>query len=112
VLVVFLLLELAPGKADLVGVDDDDMIAAIYVGGEARLVLAAQDIGDDRRDAPDNQAVGIDQVLFLLDFRRLCRLGRLHQRLHGPEPLFQREKAAPQAFAWRRRHSGYSRPSG
>ena len=70
-------------KLHLVGVDDDDMVAAIDVRGEARLVLAAQDVGDDRREAADHQPVGIDQMPFLLDLGRLDRLGRLHQRLHG-----------------------------
>jgi hypothetical protein len=83
VLVIDLLVELAAGEADLVGVDHDDMVAAIDVRREARLVLAAQDVGDDRRDAPDDQAVGVDQMPFLLDLGRLGRLGRLHQRLHG-----------------------------
>ena len=83
VLVVDLLVELAPGEADLVGVDDDDMVAAVDVRGEARLVLAAQDIGDDRREAANDQPFGVDEMPFLLDLGRFGRLGRLHQRLHG-----------------------------
>jgi len=83
VLVVDLLVELAAGELHLVGVDDDDMVAAIDVRGVARLVLAPQDVGDDRCDAPDDQAIGVDQVPFLFDLGRLGRFGRLHQRLHG-----------------------------
>jgi hypothetical protein len=83
VLVIFLLLELAAREADLVGVDDDDMVAAIDMRRVARLVLAAQNVRDDRGDAADDQPVRIDQRPFLLDLGRLCRLGRLHQRLHG-----------------------------
>jgi hypothetical protein len=65
VLVIDLVLQLAAGEAHLVRVDDDDMVAAIDVRGEARLVLAAQDVGDDRRDAADHQVLGIDQMPFL-----------------------------------------------
>ncbi len=97
-LVIDFLVELAAGEADLFGVDDDDMVSAVNVRREARLVLTAQYVGDDRRDAADNQAVGVDQVPFFLDLRRLCRLGRLHQRLHGLN-LFLTRKAAPQGTA-------------
>jgi hypothetical protein len=65
-----------PVKLHLVGVDDDDMVAAIDVRGEARLVLAAQDVGDDRTgEAADDQAVGIDQMPFLFDLGRLWPTG-------------------------------------
>src|SRR6185437_16610671 len=40
-------LGLAAGEAHLLGVDDDDVVAAIDVRGEHRLVLAAQARGDD-----------------------------------------------------------------
>ena len=83
VLVINFLVQLAAGEANLVRVDDDDMVAAIDVRCIDRLVLAAQDIGDNRRDAADNQPVRIDQMPLLLDLMRLGRLGRLHQRLHG-----------------------------
>jgi hypothetical protein len=83
VVMVNLLIQLLTGQLHFVRVDDDDMVAAIDVRGVARLVLAAQDIGDNRRDAADNQPVRIDQVPLLLDLSRLGRLGRLHQRLHG-----------------------------
>ncbi len=43
VLVVDLLTALVAGEADLLDVDDDDVVAAVDVRGEARLVLAAQD---------------------------------------------------------------------
>jgi hypothetical protein len=41
VVVVDFLLALSPGKGDLGGVDDDDIVAIIDVRGEAWLVLAA-----------------------------------------------------------------------
>jgi hypothetical protein len=87
VLVVDLVLQLLAGEPHLARVDDDDMVAAIDMRGEARLVLAAQDIGDDRSEPPDHQTVGIDQMPFLLHLTRLGRLGGLHQRLHGFRPL-------------------------
>ncbi|VXC74354.1 hypothetical protein SPHINGOAX6_40271 [Sphingomonas sp. AX6] len=83
VLVIDLVGALLAGEPNLVGVDDDDIVAAIDVRGEAGLVLAAQDVCDDRRCTTDHQAFGIDDVPFLFHFVRLGRLGGLHQRLHG-----------------------------
>ena len=83
VLVIDLVLQLAAGEAHLAGVDHHDMVAAIDVRGVARLMLAAQDVGDDRRDATDHQAFGIDQMPFFHHVSRFDRLGGLHQRLHG-----------------------------
>jgi hypothetical protein len=83
VLVVDLLVELAPGEADLVGVDDDHVVAAVNVRREAWLVLPPKHVGDDRRHSANNQPIGVDQMPFLVNFRRLCRLRRFHQRLHG-----------------------------
>jgi hypothetical protein len=71
------------------------MIAAIDVRGEARLVLAAQDVGDDRRNAADHQVFGIDQMPLLFHLSRLDRLGGLHQRLHGLRPLLETGKRHP-----------------
>src|SRR3546814_7604260 len=51
VLVVTLVLQLLAGERHLFGVDDDDIVTAIDVRGERRLVLAAQDVGDDRCNA-------------------------------------------------------------
>jgi hypothetical protein len=70
------------------------MIAAVDVRRVARLVLAAQDVGDDRRDPADDEAVSVDQVPFLLDLGRLGRLGRLPQRLHGVDPFGENAKGA------------------
>src|SRR4051794_16509958 len=46
-----LLLVLAAGQADLLGVDDDDVVTAIDVRRERGLVLAAQAAGDDRGES-------------------------------------------------------------
>ena len=89
VLVIDLVRQLLAGEPHLVGVDDDDIVTAIDVRGEARLVLAAQDVGDDRRSAADHQAFGIDQMPFLFHLVRLDRLGGLHQRLHGARPFVE-----------------------
>src|SRR4029453_4562923 len=94
VLVIKLVLQLAAGEAHLVGVDDDNIVAAIDVRGEARLMLAAQDVGDDRRDAADHQILGINQMPLLFHLGRFDRLGGLHQRLHGLD-LFSKMREAP-----------------
>ena len=74
VVVIDLLLALAAGQHDLVGVDDDDIVAVVDVRGVGRLVLAAQAHGDDRGEAADDQAVGVDQHPFLLDVGGLGRI--------------------------------------
>ncbi len=47
---------LVAGQHDLLGVDDDDVVAAIHVRREAGLVLAAQPHRDQRREPPDARA--------------------------------------------------------
>src|SRR3546814_1733372 len=83
VLVVTLVLQLLAGERHLFGVDDDDIVTAIDVRGERRLMLAAQDVGDDRRNAAHNETLGVDQHPFLFDRRGVRRYSRLGQRLHG-----------------------------
>src|SRR3546814_19563064 len=46
-------------------------------------MLAAQDVGDDRRNAAHNETLGVDQHPFLFDRRGVRRYSRLGQRLHG-----------------------------
>src|SRR6185437_10392233 len=55
------------------GVHHDDVVAAIDVRSELRLVLAAQVIGDDDGKAPEDDALGIDQHPVLLHLRRFDR---------------------------------------
>src|SRR5919112_3225747 len=50
VVVVHLLLALAAGEHHLVGVDDDDVVAAVDVGRVVRLMLATQAHGNDRSE--------------------------------------------------------------
>ncbi len=56
VVVVDLLVALAAGEHHLVGIDDDDVVAAVDMRREGRLVLAAQAVGDDRGEAADDEA--------------------------------------------------------
>ena len=57
-----MLVGLAGGQDDLVGVDDDDVVTGVDVGREDRLVLAAQDVGDLGGQAAEHQALGVDDV--------------------------------------------------
>ena len=66
---------LAAGHLDLRRVDDDDVVADVHVGREDRLVLAAQDGGDLRGQASENQAAGIDHVPAAHDVLGLRRIG-------------------------------------
>ena len=52
-----LLLALAAGEHDLLGIDDDDVVAVIDMRRVGRLVLAAQPHGDDRGEPADDQAL-------------------------------------------------------
>ena len=45
--VVGLLVQLVAGENSLVGVDDDDIVTAINVGGEINFVLAAEQVSSD-----------------------------------------------------------------
>jgi hypothetical protein len=49
--VVGLVLTLVAGEDDLVGVDDDDVVAAVDMRGVAGEMLAAEAAGEDRREA-------------------------------------------------------------
>ena len=81
VVVIDLLVALAAGEHHLVGVDDDDVVAVVHVGREGGLVLAAQAHGDDRREAADDEALGVDEKPFLLDVGRLGRMGLAEHEL-------------------------------
>src|SRR3546814_11048483 len=69
VLVVNLVLQLLARELHLVGVDHDDIVTAIHMRGEARLMLAAQDAGDDRCGAADDQSFGVNEKPFLFHSR-------------------------------------------
>ncbi len=59
------------GQHDLVGIDDDDVVAIVHMRGEGGLVLAAQAVGDERGKTADDQTFGVDQHPLLHHFRRL-----------------------------------------
>jgi hypothetical protein len=73
--VVHLLLQLVAGQHDLGGVDHDDIVAAIHMGGVGGLVLAAQAHCDDRGQAAHDQAFGVDQDPLLFDLGDFGRVG-------------------------------------
>ena len=50
------------GEANLFGVDHDDEITRIQVGGENRFVLAAQDVRHLDSETAQDRAVGINNV--------------------------------------------------
>ena len=76
---VHLLVELLAGDRDLLGVDDDDEVAGVDVRRVLRLVLAAERVGDLRRETAERLAVGVDDVPVAGDLARLCVPG-LHNK--------------------------------
>jgi hypothetical protein len=92
--VINLLVALAAGEHHLLGVDDDDVVAVVDMGREGRLVLAAQAHGDDRRQAADDQALGVDEQPFLLDVGRLGRMGVAEHELRSVSRVTLRPRAA------------------
>ncbi len=69
-----LLLLLAAGEHHLIRIHHDDVVAVVHVGREGGLVLAAQAQRDQRREAADDEALGIDHHPLLLDVGRLGRI--------------------------------------
>ena len=68
---------------DLLRVDDDDEVAGVDVRRVLRLVLAAQRVGDVRRETAEGLALGVDDVPAALDLAGLCVPGLLHGRKGG-----------------------------
>src|ERR1700691_301783 len=50
---------LVGGEHDLVGVHDDDVVAAVNVRGEIDTVLAAQERGGDGRESTEHETLGV-----------------------------------------------------
>src|SRR5690606_4584739 len=73
--VILLVFVLAAGKADLVRIDDDDVVTIVNMGREGWLVLAAQTVGNESGETADNEILGVDQDPLLRYFRRLLRKG-------------------------------------
>jgi hypothetical protein len=78
-----LLLALAAGELHLGGVDDDHVVAGVDVGGEDRLVLAAQHAGDLGRHPPERLAVGVHDVPVAADVAAPRREGAACWRGHA-----------------------------
>ena len=55
-----LALRLVASQDDLLGVDDDDVVAHVHVGGEGGLVLATQKNGGVRGEAAEDDVGGVD----------------------------------------------------
>ena len=66
---ILLVRELRPGQSHLLGVDDDDIVTAVNVRSEARLVLTAQDLGYLRSKPTHHRVRSVDQHPFLGDRR-------------------------------------------
>ena len=81
--VIRLVLTLAAGKGHFFGIDDDYVVAAVDMRCEQRLVLSAKPSGDQSRQAPDDEAVGVDQHPFLAHLGRPSGIG-----FHVNGPVF------------------------
>ncbi len=62
---------LVTGQDNLVSIDHDDKIAGVNVGGENRLVLAAEEACSLNSDLAEDLALGVDHIPLALDFMRL-----------------------------------------
>src|SRR5688500_10995437 len=60
VVVVALLVELATRELHLARVENDDEVAGVDMGGEARLVFSAQHVRDPGRETPELELGGVD----------------------------------------------------
>jgi hypothetical protein len=67
---------LLAGDPDLLRVDDDHEVAGVDVRGVGGLALAAQRVGDARRQPPEGLPLGVHDVPVALDLARLCGIGR------------------------------------
>ncbi|EGE55630.1 hypothetical protein RHECNPAF_890042 [Rhizobium etli CNPAF512] len=108
---------LLAGENDLVGIDDDDVVAVVNMGGEGCLVLAAQAHSDDGSETANDQPFGVDDHPLLLHLCRLLGegshseyslLGPLPEGLKGRFLLLglagarhAKKKAAGKAAFWR-----------
>ena len=71
-----LLVELLPRDVDLLRVDDDHEVARVDVRRVRRLALAAQRVGDLRRETAQGLPLGVHDVPVALDLARLGGVGR------------------------------------
>jgi len=71
--VVDFLLFFSTRQRYLGGIDDDDEISGIDVGGEDRLVFTTEEAGDLHCDTPEGAACRINHIPATLDFFGFCR---------------------------------------
>ena len=71
---VVLLLHLVAGQGGLGGVDDDDVVAAVGVGGVGDFALAAQQVGHDDGGLAQGLAGGINDVPLALNGGLVCHI--------------------------------------
>ena len=76
-MIVDLVIQLLAGQNNLRRVDDDDVIAAVHMRGEGRLVLAAQDRSNLAGQSAKGHAVGVNDIPVALDVLGIC-----HKRFH------------------------------
>src|SRR5690606_11793844 len=69
--VVLLVSIFLASQDNLVGIDDDDIVAIVNMRSEGSLMLATQAIGDDSGKTTDNETFRVDQNPFLYHFGRL-----------------------------------------
>ena len=66
---------------DLIGVDDNDIVASVHMRGEGRFVLAAQDFGNFCGQTAQSFIGRVHNVPFTFDSGRIC-----HERFHSQCP--------------------------
>lgn len=59
--------ELVASEADLVGIDDDDIIAAVYMRREVGLVLATDNLRNLRSEAAEDLIRSVDEQPLLIN---------------------------------------------
>ena len=82
-----LLVRFVAAHGDLVSVDDDDEVATVDIGGECRLVLAAQQVGCRDGKAAEHHVRGVDDIPRPRGVTRLRRVGRHSAYLLFSEPV-------------------------
>ena len=72
---------LVAGNSNLIGVDDDDMVTTINVGGILWLAFAAQKIGGDHSKTTQNHVSGVNDVPLAGNFTAFRVIGRQNDSL-------------------------------
>ena len=67
-----LLGQLVAGQNSVLAVDDDDVVAAVYVGGKGGLVLASEQHGSLSGNSAEGLAGGVNDIPGALNFGGFC----------------------------------------